>query len=156
MSRDSWQAVRAVFLAAIMVTSVFAAGIAFSGSAAAEVSSISGASAENVTAGSGIQTQDVTIERVNRTNSNLSNIEVELSADNTSINGASVTDAGSFGDANVSVNRTSGSNFSVEIDGNQAVTDNITVEVELDTSNADPEGFPAYTINPGTGDSTSV
>jgi surface glycoprotein (TIGR04207 family) len=36
MSRESRQAVRAVFLAAIMVISVFAAGIAFSGSAAAQ------------------------------------------------------------------------------------------------------------------------
>mgnify|MGYP002760471138 FL=1 len=35
MSRESRHAVRAVFLAAIMVISVFAAGIAFSGSAAA-------------------------------------------------------------------------------------------------------------------------
>lgn len=35
MSRESLQAVRAVFLAAIMVTSVMAAGVAFSGSAAA-------------------------------------------------------------------------------------------------------------------------
>jgi surface glycoprotein (TIGR04207 family) len=39
MSRDSWQAARAVFLAAIMITSVFAAGIALGESAAADRSS---------------------------------------------------------------------------------------------------------------------
>ena len=40
MNRDSWQAVRAVFLAAIMVISVFAGGIVFSGSAAAQESDL--------------------------------------------------------------------------------------------------------------------
>ena len=132
--------VRAVLFAAIMVVSMVAAGVGgFAGSAAAEVSSIDGVTAENVTAGSASQTQNVTLVGVNRTDSNLSDIDVELFADNTSVEGASVSDAGSFGDTNVSAGDRPDGGFFVEIDGNQTVTDDITIEVTLNTSNADPQ-----------------
>jgi len=146
MSRDSWQAARAVFLAAIMIISVFAAGIAFSGSAAAEVTEISGLSADNTTAGDTDQVETVTLLGVNKTDSNPSEIEVGISDANVSITDVTVTESGSFPQVETTVD--GDTSFTVSVPDDATPSDDIVVEVILDTTDAEPGTTGTYTTTP--------
>jgi major cell surface glycoprotein (TIGR04216 family) len=107
--------IRAVVLAALMVLSVFAGTIAFTGAASADVTSLSGASVADVEAGSSGTTQAVSVTLSNNASSGDT---VTVSYPAGTITGASV-DGGS------------------EVTGSATVANPSTVEVDLDSNNTD-------------------
>jgi surface glycoprotein (TIGR04207 family) len=147
MSRESGQAVRAVFLAAIMVISVFAVGVSFSGSAAAEVTEISDLTAENVRAGESIAGQDVTLTDVNNTQGQLGDITIDFEGNpDIIIKSVELVGSGDFGDESVDVGARNAGGIFVTIDESATATSNITIQVTLDTTNATP-GTVTYTAD---------
>jgi len=155
MSRDSLQAVRAVFLAAIMVISVFAAGIAFSGSAAAFITDIEEVSTENVTANDPSTVGSITINGV-ETDGGDGTIFINTGNNaDISIENANVTDTGNFSSSNVSISAISGSSIEVQIAGDDSVSGDITLDVTLNTlntSNTNPGDTAVYNVSTNGGE----
>jgi surface glycoprotein (TIGR04207 family) len=155
MNRDSWQAVRAVFLAAIMVLSVFAAGVAFSGTAAAEVTEINDLAAEDVRAGESVASQEVTLTDINNTQGQLGDITIDFEGNpDITIKSVELVGSGDFGDESVDVGARNGGGIFVTIDESATATSNITIQVTLDTTNATP-GTVTYTADAAGGATAS-
>ena len=147
--------VQAVLFAAIMVVSMVAAGVGgFAGSAAAEVTEISGLSADDTTAGDTEQVETVTLQGINKTGSNLSEIEVVISDDNVSVTNATVVESASFNQVEATVD--GDRFFTVSIPDDATPSGDITVEVTLDTTDAKPGTTGTYTATPNANSDASV
>lgn len=146
---------RALFLAATTVALLLAVGVAFSGSAAAEVTSIDGVTAEDTTAGDETQVENVTLNGVNKVNSNVSVIDVNIENATVFIQDVRIAEVSNFDSSNVFAGTGSEGEFIVEIEGNDTPTGDITVEVTLDTTGAEP-GTAEYSAASNAGASAST
>ena len=146
--------VQAVLFAAIMVVSMVAAGVGgFAGSAAANITGINDISAEDVNVGDTDQTQNVTLEGVSKSDE-FDDINVSLEGSSASVEDAEVANPGDFGEDFVFANTGGDGDFFIDVEGQEAESGNITVEVTLDTSDADPGGV-TYEAVSGSGASAS-
>jgi hypothetical protein len=143
---------RALFLAATAVAMLLAVGVAFNGSAAAEVDSVDGIDADDVSADQDSVAQEVVLRNVSGDGDD----EIIVSPDRGTISHVSVENPGSFdfsGDRDVFV-PSDENRFELVVTADSNQTSDITVEVTLNTSGV--SSAPAeYTADTAGGASAS-
>ncbi|QZP39117.1 surface glycoprotein [Halobaculum magnesiiphilum] len=155
---DNNNKIRALFLTALMVFSVFAGTVAFTGTAAADVGTIDAASASDVTAGADSATQTVAFDVTVQDTAD-EQITVDYATGNiTSASISSVTDTtGNITADNLSV--ASATSITLDVNGSAASDEGtITLSVTHDLTNVAPADGVEVTIDDagGTNDATAA
>ncbi len=146
---------RAVFLAAIMVLSMVAVPIAFTGGAAAATDDVSNASADDVTAGASADTQNVSFD-VQLSANSTEEVVVDLSEADAAGAVPYAADVSSDNEAAVVVSdfEIDGTDLIIELEENASSTSSATITAELTHDLSDVGPARSVTVNINDSDSS--